>query len=143
MTPFAPAAGKTYSFFVSVFGVVTPNTETNIKRHHARRRRKQTAQAKALITNAVCLTLVSGSPTVSTVIQHWPISRQLNMSNAGLRSKKLPSPVSIKAGQAHVTVSKMLGHSSPAITAQIYAHALDESKSGAIAGLSERLRQTC
>ena len=38
------------------------------------------------------------------------------------------------------TVSKILGHSSPAITATIYAHALDESKSGAIAGLSERLR---
>ena len=40
-----------------------------------------------------------------------------------------------------VTVSKILGHSSPAITATIYAHALDESKSGAIAGLSERLKK--
>ncbi len=39
-----------------------------------------------------------------------------------------------------VTVSKILGHSSPAITATIYAHALDESKTGAIAGLSQKLR---
>lgn len=41
-----------------------------------------------------------------------------------------------------VTVSKILGHSSPAITATIYAHALDESKAGAIAGLSQQLRRT-
>ncbi|MFN8567398.1 MAG: tyrosine-type recombinase/integrase [Kouleothrix sp.] len=40
-----------------------------------------------------------------------------------------------------VTVSKILGHSSPAITATIYAHALDESKTGAIAGLAQRLEQ--
>ncbi|GAB4446851.1 MAG: site-specific integrase [Chloroflexi bacterium OHK40] len=40
-----------------------------------------------------------------------------------------------------VTVSKILGHSSPAVTAQIYAHALDESKSVAIAGLSQKLRR--
>jgi integrase len=39
-----------------------------------------------------------------------------------------------------VTVSKILGHSSPAVTANIYAHALDDSKAGAIAGLSRRLR---
>lgn len=41
-----------------------------------------------------------------------------------------------------VTVSKILGHSSPAITAAIYAHALDESKSLAIAALSQQLRRT-
>jgi integrase len=41
-----------------------------------------------------------------------------------------------------VTVSKILGHSSPAITATIYAHALDASRSTAIAGLSEQLRRT-
>jgi len=40
-----------------------------------------------------------------------------------------------------VTVSKVLGHSSPSITGSIYAHALDESKSEAIAGLSKRLRR--
>lgn len=40
-----------------------------------------------------------------------------------------------------VTVSKILGHSSPAVTAQIYAHALDESKAEAIAGLLQQLRQ--
>lgn len=40
-----------------------------------------------------------------------------------------------------VTVSKILGHSSPAITAQIRAHALDESKSIAISGLSQRLKR--
>jgi integrase len=41
-----------------------------------------------------------------------------------------------------VTVTKSLGHSSPAITAAIYAHALDESKSTAIAALSQQLRTT-
>jgi integrase len=40
-----------------------------------------------------------------------------------------------------VTVSKILGHASPAITATIYAHALDENKADAIAGLSKRLRR--
>jgi integrase len=39
-----------------------------------------------------------------------------------------------------VTVSKILGHSSPAITATIYAHALDDHKASAIAGLAKRLR---
>jgi len=39
------------------------------------------------------------------------------------------------------TVSKILGHSSPTITANIYAHALDESKSVAIAALSKQLKQ--
>ncbi|MEM8534396.1 MAG: site-specific integrase [Chloroflexota bacterium] len=38
-----------------------------------------------------------------------------------------------------VTVSKILGHSSPSITATIYAHALDTSIAKAIAGLSDRL----
>ena len=41
-----------------------------------------------------------------------------------------------------VTVSKILGHSSPAITAVIYAHALDDQKASAIAGLGRRLRRT-
>lgn len=40
-----------------------------------------------------------------------------------------------------VTVSKVLGHSSVAVTAKIYAHALDKSKASAIATLSERLRR--
>lgn len=39
------------------------------------------------------------------------------------------------------TVSKVLGHSSIAVTAKIYAHALDESKTAAISGLSEKLRR--
>jgi integrase len=40
-----------------------------------------------------------------------------------------------------VTVSKILGHSSPAITATIYARALDEQKASAIAALSARFRK--
>jgi len=40
-----------------------------------------------------------------------------------------------------ITVSKTLGQSSPAVTAKIYAHALDESKAVAIAGLARRLRR--
>ena len=39
-----------------------------------------------------------------------------------------------------VTVSKILGHSSPAITATIYAHALEDQKASAIADLSRRLQ---
>lgn len=39
-----------------------------------------------------------------------------------------------------VTVSKILGHSSPAITAMIYAHALDDAKASAITSLGQRLR---
>jgi integrase len=39
-----------------------------------------------------------------------------------------------------VTISKILGHSSPAITATIYAHALDEQKADAIAALSQQLQ---
>jgi integrase len=39
-----------------------------------------------------------------------------------------------------VTISKILGHSSPAITATIYAHALDEQKADAIAVLSQQLQ---
>src|SRR5262249_22297044 len=38
-----------------------------------------------------------------------------------------------------VTVSKILGHSSSAVTATIYAHALDESKASAIGALSQKL----
>jgi integrase len=48
----------------------------------------------------------------------------------------------LDSGVPLVTVSKILGHSSPAITATIYAHALDESKSQAIATLSQQLRKT-
>lgn len=40
-----------------------------------------------------------------------------------------------------VTVSKILGHSSPAVTANIYAHVLDEAKSQAIASLSKQLKK--
>jgi hypothetical protein len=40
-----------------------------------------------------------------------------------------------------MTVSKILGHSLSAVTAQIYAHALDESKADAIAGRSQKLRR--
>lgn len=32
-----------------------------------------------------------------------------------------------------------LGHSTPAITATIYAHVLDETRTGAIAGLAQQL----
>jgi integrase len=47
----------------------------------------------------------------------------------------------LDAGASLVTVSKILGHSSVAVTAKIYAHALDKSKASAIATLSERLRR--
>lgn len=47
----------------------------------------------------------------------------------------------LDAGVPLVTVSKILGHSSVAVTAKIYAHALDKSKASAIATLSGRLRR--
>lgn len=47
----------------------------------------------------------------------------------------------LDAGIPLVTVSKILGHSSVAVTAKIYAHALDKSKASAIATLSGRLRR--
>jgi integrase len=47
----------------------------------------------------------------------------------------------LDSGAPLVTVSKILGHSSVAVTAKIYAHALDKSKASAIATLSERLRR--
>jgi integrase len=39
-----------------------------------------------------------------------------------------------------VTVSKILGHSSVAVTARIYAHALEDQKGSAIATLSQKLK---
>jgi integrase len=47
----------------------------------------------------------------------------------------------LDAGVPLVTVSKILGHSSVAVTAKIYAHALDKSKASAIATRSGRLRR--
>lgn len=47
----------------------------------------------------------------------------------------------LDAGISLVTVSKILGHSSVAVTAKIYAHALDKSKASAIAVLSGRLQR--
>jgi integrase len=47
----------------------------------------------------------------------------------------------LDGGVPLVTVSKVLGHSSPSVTASVYAHALDESKANAIANLSARLRR--
>jgi integrase len=71
---------------------------------------------------------------------------------AALKRAKLPSitrfhdlrhtaaTLLLADGVPLVTVSKVLGHSSPASTASIYAHALDESKASAIASLSARLK---
>jgi integrase len=42
-------------------------------------------------------------------------------------------------GAPLVSVSKILGHSSPEIPGQIYAHAPDEPKTEAIAALSQQL----
>ncbi|MBX0331328.1 site-specific integrase [Oscillochloris sp. ZM17-4] len=47
----------------------------------------------------------------------------------------------LAAGDTISAVAGVLGHSSPAITARVYAHALEESKATAIAGLSARLRK--
>lgn len=46
----------------------------------------------------------------------------------------------LAGGVPLVTVSKILGHSSPAIIATIYAHALEAQKASAIADLSRRLQ---
>jgi hypothetical protein len=57
--------------------------------------------------------------------------------------KERVAPLKVRNAHARlhiVTDSKVLGHSSPSITGAIYAHALDESKSEAITGLSKRLQ---
>jgi integrase len=56
-------------------------------------------------------------------------------------SAAAPAPIMLADGVPLVTVSKILGHSSPAITATIYTHALDTSKASAIASLAQRLEQ--
>ena len=48
MKLFTPAAGKDVAISVAVFGVAAAKTATK-KLYHARRRRKQSAQAKVLI----------------------------------------------------------------------------------------------
>lgn len=50
-------------------------------------------------------------------------------------------PLMLADGVPLVTISNILGHVPPAITAAISAHALDDQKAGAIASLGRRLRR--
>ncbi|NTU80721.1 MAG: site-specific integrase [Chloroflexales bacterium] len=91
----------------------------------------------------VFTTETSGPIHISCLLDHF---RQV-LEKAGLPDirfhdlRHTAATLMLADGVPLVTVSKILGHASPAITAAIYAHALDESKSIAIAGLSEQLRR--
>ncbi len=93
--------------------------------------------------NLVFVSETGGPIHVSCLLDHF---RQA-LKRAGLPAirfhdlRHTAASLMLANGEPLVTVSKILGHSSPAVTATIYAHALDSSKASAIAALSQRLRK--
>jgi integrase len=93
--------------------------------------------------NLVFVSDTGGPIHVSCLLDHF---RQA-LKRAGLPAirfhdlRHTAATLMLANGEPLVTVSKILGHSSPAVTATIYAHALDSSKASAIAALSQRLRK--
>jgi integrase len=93
--------------------------------------------------NLVFVSETGGPIHVSCLLDHF---RQM-LKRAGLPSirfhdlRHTAATLMLANNEPLVTVSKILGHSSPAVTATIYAHALDSSKASAIAALSQRLRK--
>jgi len=90
------------------------------------------------------LTSETGGPIfISGLLSHF---RQM-LARAGLPLirfhdlRHTAATLMLADGVPLVTVWEILGHSSPAIRANLYAHALDESKSVAIAGLSQQLKK--
>jgi len=93
------------------------------------------------------LVLVSetGAPIhASCLLEHFKQA----LGRAGLPSirfhdlRHTAATLMLADGVPLVTVSKILGHSSSAVTATIYAHALDSSKASAIGALSQKLRRS-
>ena len=117
-----------------------------ILREHRRVQQEEAALRRKQWKNVLNLVFVTetGAPIhISDLTKHFKSA----LKRAGLPIirfhdlRHTAATLMLANGVSLVTVSKILGHSSPAITATIYAHALDESKAGAIAGLSQRLRK--
>ena len=91
----------------------------------------------------IFVTETGGPMHISCLLDHF----KQTLAGAGLPHirfhdlRHTAATLMLADGVPLVTVSNILGHSSPAITATIYAHALDESKASAVAGLSRRLRE--
>lgn len=92
--------------------------------------------------NLVFVTETGATIHGSEVVQHF--KRTLNrLELPKIRFHDLrhtAATLMLAGGVPLVTVSKILGHSSPSITAMIYAHALEDQKASAIADLSKRLQ---
>ncbi len=117
-----------------------------VLREHRRVQQEEAALRRKQWKNVLNLVFVTetGAPIhISDLTKHFKSA----LKRAGLPVirfhdlRHTAATLMLANGVSLVTVSKILGHSSPAITATIYAHALDESKTGAIAGLSQRLRK--
>lgn len=93
---------------------------------------------------SLVFTTETGGPIfISSLLEHfYQVLAKAELPKRRFHDLRHTAATLMLANGTHlVTVSKILGHSSPAITAQIYAHALDEDKAGAIASLSQRLRR--
>jgi integrase len=117
---------------------------TMLKAHHANQIEEH-ALLGAHCKNQLNLVFVTytGAPIhFSELIKHF----KQTLQKAGLPNirfhdlRHTAATLMLADGVPLVTVSKILGHSSPAITATIYAHALDDNKASAIANLAQRLR---
>ncbi|HEY3227903.1 MAG TPA: tyrosine-type recombinase/integrase [Roseiflexaceae bacterium] len=117
-----------------------------VLREHRREQQEEAALREKQWKNGLNLVFVTetGAPLhISDLTKHFKNA----LKRAGLPIirfhdlRHTAATLMLANGVSLVTVSKILGHSSPAITATIYAHALDESKASAIAELSERLRK--
>lgn len=86
----------------------------------------------------------TGAPFHGTeIVQHFKrVMKKLGLPPIRFHDlRHTAATLMLMRGVPLVTVSKILGHSTPAITATIYAHTLDDAKSTAIAGLSKDLRR--
>lgn len=86
----------------------------------------------------------TGAPFHGTeIVQHFKrLVKKLGLPQIRFHDlRHTAATLMLMRGVPLVTVSKILGHSTPAITATIYAHTLDDAKSTAIAGLSRDLRR--
>lgn len=113
-------------------------------REHRRVQAKEAALCGTTWKNQLNLVFVTqtGAPIhVSDLTKQF----KTTLKRAGLPTihfhdlRHTAATLQLASGASLVTVSKVLGHSSPAITATIYAYALDESKAGAIADLARQL----
>ena len=91
----------------------------------------------------VFTTETSGPIHISCLFDHfWQMLTRVELPAMRFHDlRHTAATLMLADGVPLVTVSKILGHASAAITAMISAHALDESKPLAIAGLSQQLKR--